>query len=508
MDPPQGIHLTWQNDDTAHTMTVTWQSTLEGSGETVLYDTVARGGDTGLYRFSTEGVTHTYTGASGFIHDVELEGLQPETVYYFVCGGGGGWSREMAFKTGPLGRRDVRFVVGGDSRTNPQDRDMVSEAMSRFDPSFVLFSGDMVNDGFIQDQWDSFLGHMDEYWTGYNGLTIPLVPALGNHEKNSEKYFEQFALPGNEEWFSLDWGPDLHIIVLSSEATLEGIKAQTEWLEEDLEEHASFPWKVVLLHRNILKSYHDSWLTALNRWVPVFDRHGVDLVVTGHSHNYMRSNPVNWTASHEEAMPSYSEGVMYLSSGGWGAPLYETVDGWWVAYTESVLHFTLIDIFTNGTLHVQAKGVNGETFDEVRVDKEIPDIGELMKTRLAEAESEIEALNQENEKLLSEKAALEDRLEILRTEVQTTTERVEGLVEQLSDIQDQLDASGEGCEGLLEEKLGLEELMADLALQLEEAEADVERLGGVVQQRTMTLGAGLVIAIAALAVLASRLRSS
>ena len=467
--PPHHIHLTWQRDDLAHAMTVTWQSLEEGSGSTVLYDTEPRGGDPGLYAYSAQGVAHTYPGASGFIHDVELTGLEPETTYYLICGGEGGWSGEMAFKTAPLVRRDLRFVVGGDSRSNPDDRDAVSSAMRETSPGFVLFSGDLVDDGAIQGEWDGFFGHMDDYWTGADGLTIPIVPALGNHDKGTVNYFGQFALPGNEEWFSFDWGPDLHIVVLNSEATVEGLEAQTEWLEEDLEEHADYTWKVVLLHRNILPSYHDWWLTGVNRWVPIWDTHGVDLVVTGHSHNYLRSNPVNLTASMEEAQSSFSEGVMYLSSGGWGAPLYETKEGWWVAYTDSVLHFTQIDLYQNGTLHLQAKGVDGVTFDEARIHKEIPDIGALMAGRLAKAELEVESV-------LGEKALLEEEISAIEAELEAYLEEVAGV-------------------------LSVKEDLEELGSQLEGLAAETEDLRRSLRERTTQMWVGLgVAAVAVVAV--------
>ncbi|MFQ6053361.1 MAG: purple acid phosphatase family protein, partial [Candidatus Bathyarchaeia archaeon] len=393
-DPPRYIHLTWQRDDTAHTMTVTWRTEGAASG-TVLYDTVSREGDLERYRYSAGGITQPYrAGGEGYIHNVELRGLAPDTTYFFVCGGEpGGWSREVSFRTGPILRSDVRFVVGGDSRTGHDERDRISRAMSKFNPDFVLFGGDMVEDGRDQELWDSFLGHMEAYWTGSNGSMIPIIPALGNHEENSTMYYEQFALPGNEQWYSLDWGPDLHIVVLNSEGDVDDLREQASWLEGDLEDHASYPWKIVVFHRNVFKNYHPEWLSAFNlQWIPIFDKYGVDLVVNAHSHNYMRSEPINWTASKTEPQPSYGEGTMYLVSGGWGAPLYETVDGWWVAYTTSIHHFVLVDVYENGTMRIQAKAETGETFDEAWIEKEIPDFGEMMAERVSALRGEKEAL--------------------------------------------------------------------------------------------------------------------
>jgi hypothetical protein len=90
---PIHIHLTWQQSDTSRTIAITWQTSYSDSGDIVAYDTVPRNGNRSLYVYSTTGTAHTYSGASGHIHDVELTGLEPDTTYYFVCGGEqGGYS--------------------------------------------------------------------------------------------------------------------------------------------------------------------------------------------------------------------------------------------------------------------------------------------------------------------------------------------------------------------------------------------------------------------------------
>ncbi len=507
-DIPHHIHLTWQRDNPAFTITVTWQSIEEGESSIVLYDKVSREENITNYSNSAEGSAHTFPGASGFIHDVELKDLEPETTYYFVCGSEDSWSSEKAFQTAPVGRRNIKFLVGGDSRTNPLDRDLVSSSMRMFNPSFVLFSGDLVNDGTVQEEWDSFFSHIDEHWEGDNGLEIPIVPVLGNHEKNAINYFEQFALPGNEEWFSFDWGPDLHIIALNSEASLEGIETQTEWLKEDLAEHADFPWIIVLLHRNILPSYHDWWLTAINRWVPIWDTYGVDLVVTGHSHNYMRSNPVNLTKSLEEVMPSYSEGILYISSGGWGAPLYETREGWWVGYTESLLHFTLIDLYANGTLHVQAKDVDGATFDEVQIYKELPEIGELMAGRLIKSDHMTDSL-------LIDKSLLEEKIEMLEVdknklekELFTADQEIIALEDEIETLNTKINEYRVEVNQTISAKEILEESKGELETQLDRLLSESEDLSTNLTNKTNQMMISLgVAAIAVLSVFIMFLRN-
>ena len=377
-DLPIHIHLTWQND-TNTTITVTWQTSTNASGDIVLYDNVSRGGVPGDYRCNATGINHTYSGASGYIHDVELTGLTPDTTYCFICGGPtGGYSGERSFRTAPSVSSDVRFVAGGDSRSDhpdwPESRDNISRAIAKFNPAFAMHSGDMVNDGCEQWEWDSWFTDLDSHWIDENNLTIPIIPAVGNHEKPWSadcKYFDQFALPGNERYYSYNWGPDIHIICLDSEAEPPESWGYWSWLESDLAAHANYTWKFVQFHRPpFVSGAHSPWTPALTYWIPLFDKYHVDIVFNGHEHNYERSKPIKYTASETAAQPAYNNGTMYIVSGGWGAPLYTPKPGvWWMAHCTKKYHFVLVDVFKNGSLHLQAKDNQGNTFDEAWIVK-------------------------------------------------------------------------------------------------------------------------------------------
>jgi PKD repeat protein len=367
-DLPKRIHLTYQ-DDPATSIVVTWQTTNPAVGDVVLYDTDPHGGDSSLYTHSAVGLHHTYSGASGYIHSVELTSLRPDTSYYFICGGPGNYSEERAFITAPRLVSDFAFVVGGDSRTNPDDRTKVSEAMRYFDPAFVLHSGDMVEDGSTQSLWDTWFTDLEENWVGDNGYTIPIIPCLGNHERNATNYYEQFALPGNEQWYYYDWGPTLRIIVLNSEATASQITTdQTNWLRRVLYSTPEHKWKIVMFHRNIYSSGgHSNATDLITYWMPLFDKYNVDIVLQGHTHHYHRSKPMK----NNTRVSSYDNGTMYLTSGAWGAPLYDYIEQPYSAYGKKALHFTLFRLYQNGTLHLEAKDITGSTFDKVTLYKNV-----------------------------------------------------------------------------------------------------------------------------------------
>nr|MDO8083157.1 fibronectin type III domain-containing protein [Candidatus Freyarchaeota archaeon] len=364
LDKPKNIRLTYPSIPPSSTITIMWQSVTSTAGDTVLYDTVSHGGNPSLYPNSTIGSNFTYSGASGYIHQVELTDLIPDTTYYFICGGAGNYSGERSFKTAPSSVSDFKFVAGGDSRTYPADRTLVSQAMSYFNASFVMHCGDMVDDGKVQSQWDSWFTDVNDNWIGDNGLTIPVIPCLGNHENNATNYYEQFALPENEQWYYLDWGPDLRIIVLNSEAQ-DQISEQAIWLENVLASTPQNMWKIVMFHTNVYFSGGHENATFLQPWVQLFDEYHVDIVIQGHTHHYHRTLPMY----NNTVVPLYENGTMYLTTGRWGAPPHNYEEQPYSAWGNSTLHFTLINVFQNGTLYLEAKDISGYTFDSVWLTK-------------------------------------------------------------------------------------------------------------------------------------------
>jgi len=404
-EKPAYIYLTWATPDTAHTINVSWRTYEAEYVGKVLYDDEPRGGDPKAYAYAAEGDPNitpvTLNGTGGYFHHVELTGLKPDTIYYFICGHPDYWySDEHSFRTAPVEKKDIRFVVGGDSRSDPRPgyfhpdwpeaRDNVSRLMASYDPDFVIFGGDFLFSGQEQtglDTWDNWFGAIYKYWRADDNRLIPIVPVIGNHEvvypepadydplSQASNYYAVFNLPENERWYSLDWGPDLHVTVLDGEilnTSSDSWGEQMEWLRQDLNEHYRYLWKVAADHRPPLDD-----INLEREWTPEFDTYHLDLMFSGHEHLYERSHPINLLQHQNlhspESFESPENGTIYVVSGGWGAPLNGGSSVWWTAYgPDSKYHFTVVDIYENGTLHLQAVGTDGKTFDEYYIHKEVP----------------------------------------------------------------------------------------------------------------------------------------
>ncbi len=399
-DEPAYVYLTYASPDPAHTINVSWRTDENYIGE-VHYDIESRGGTLGAYGSSKEGTGGVTTSEfDGYIHHVELTGLDPDTTYYFICGNPDkGWSEELSFKTAPVERKDIRFVVGGDSRSGsswPGPRDSISQLMASYNPDFVVSSGDFLYNGETQsggdtrDTWDNWLGAVYKYWRTEDGRLIPMIPVIGNHElvypqpsdydpeEDASNYYMLFNLPGNERWYSLNWGPDLHLIILDSEIRYTGSDSWTEqvdWLGQDLLESRDNLWKIVTTHRPAFSSgKHGSERHIQEDWVPKFDLHHVDLYFNGHDHDYERTHPINLLLSEDNYQPSPENGTIYVTSGGWGAPLYGGYSPeWWAAYgPDATYHFALIDVYENGMLHMRTINRDGEVIDSLTIQKAVP----------------------------------------------------------------------------------------------------------------------------------------
>ncbi len=97
-------------------------------------------------------------------------------------------------------------------------------------------------------------------------------------------------------------------------------------------------WKFVYLHRPSynLGGHRTRW--GSDHWPALYRKHKVDIVFTGHSHMYERFYPMR-PADDPAAWP-----VTYITTGGAGAGLYDSVEHGHLAITRSVNHLMNIKI--------------------------------------------------------------------------------------------------------------------------------------------------------------------
>jgi len=249
------------------------------------------------------------------IGEATIDRLAPASRYrYRVEVGADIWNGEFA--TAPQVGTDVpfSFIVMGDTRNGADSHRRVVERMAQEVPDFVLGTGDMVDDGSREDQWQQFFDIE-------NRLLRDNVyyPSVGNHDRQgrgrtADSYRAFFSVPENggdtERYYAFSYAAARFLVLDSNEYSF-ALSDQTAWLERELiaarQDPAVHHVFVVMHHPPFSISVHGGSLDLRERWTPLFEKYQVSAVFSGHDHVYERAE---------------SGGIRYFVSGGGGAPLY------------------------------------------------------------------------------------------------------------------------------------------------------------------------------------------
>lgn len=291
------------------------------------------------------------------LHEVTLRPLRPNTRYYYRVSSGL-TTKTGSFKTAPDHNAPFKFVVYGDSRNDPDMHREIARGILKAEPDLIMHVGDLVNNGKKDYQWES------QFFEPLRDVInhIPVFPALGNHEANARKYFDLFSLPNNESWYSFNYS-NCHFTVLDTNKKYAKGSDQYKWLKNDLAK-AKTKWKFVFFHHPPYGSgtYHGSTLKVRNVLTPLFRKHGVDIVFSGHHHIYERSYPIG------SAFETKSSPVTYVITGGGGGPLHKIIPNIWTVTVDKLNNFCVVEV--NGDkLDLEALDVNRKKLDDLSIVK-------------------------------------------------------------------------------------------------------------------------------------------
>jgi hypothetical protein len=292
--------------------------------------------------------------AAGQQYEADLTDLDPAAVHcYEVIDQGEVLLARTGFATAPAAAdATVSFVSFGDLGTQTGDQFAVLDQLEQLDPDFVLANGDVAYDnGTLSDFENNFFAVYAEVLR-----SVPFFPASGNHEMRTSgaaPFREVFALPENggpagiEHWYSFDWGP-VHVTVLEDEQIREEM---IDWLDRDLAA-VDQPWKIVVTHHPPYSSGQHGNYPELQVLVPLFEKHGVDVVFSGHDHDYERSVDMN--------------GVTYVVAGAGGRGTRPVGASTFTAFSSSVSHLVYVTASPD-ELKMWAVDASGQTFDTLRL---------------------------------------------------------------------------------------------------------------------------------------------
>ena len=238
------------------------------------------------------------------------------------------------------------IVVYGDSRSGPLVHQAIVGSILKTEPTAVFHTGDLVNDGSSSADWDTFNSIASQLIE-----STPFYPALGNHDLPPQLFFDNFSLPNNERWYSVDVD-GLHFIVLDSNSDIAPGSEQYYWLEADLKA-AMNDFVSVIFHQPLMSTGLQGGDVGLSDiFIPLFKEYDVELVINGHDHDYERS---------------FKDGIYYVVTGGGGAPLrdQETTSPYSQVF-DSAYHFCTLSV-ADGKVTVEAFDLDRHRIDQFTI---------------------------------------------------------------------------------------------------------------------------------------------
>ncbi|MCE9548009.1 MAG: metallophosphoesterase family protein [Planctomycetia bacterium] len=315
-------------------VTVRWRTDTSSAGPAL----VRYGADPGKLDHAVLAIEIPSAAANAHDWSAKIEGLTPNTKYYYsvelaLVTLAGGDEQHYFYTTPAAGQTEkMRFWCLGDSGSNRPRPSTAEAALKLTGPAgsvtvrtgFQKFNGNQPLRGGIVLLGDNGnpqgtdIQYQSAFFQTFGSVlqNSPLWPCVGNHDMVRNVYGQTFAVAPNQVnqdannkgehypfYYSADIG-NVHLVVLdpwqtwwTSNTNLNHRpwRQQVEWLEADLARNKQ-DWTVFANHFPVYcdgnySSNGDGGQLALLRkeLVPLCDKYGVDLFLSGHDHTYQRS---------------------------------------------------------------------------------------------------------------------------------------------------------------------------------------------------------------------------
>jgi 3',5'-cyclic AMP phosphodiesterase CpdA len=397
---PDRVILTWAGDPST-TQAVTWR-TDTSVDRAVAELAVDEDGPAFVKKATTfSAATAKFVSDLGeaHYHSVRFTGLTPGTQYVYRVGDGFNWTEWNQFRTMLDKPAPLTFLYVGDAQNeiwalwSRLARNAWSEVPKA---DFIIHAGDLVNRSLRDAEWGEW--HQAAGWINRSRVS---VPSPGNHEYNAPAqgapreltphWRPQFTLPENgladlpesSYWYDIQ---GVRLVVLNSNVKQ---SEQAAWLDEILARNPQ-RWTVVTFHHPVFSAAanrdNKAWREAIQ---PVFDKHAVDIVLTGHDHTYARSNLQTGVSGR-----AGKSGTVYVVSVS-GPKMYNLDrEPWMVRAAEDTQLYQVIRI-AGDRLRYEARTARGLLYDAFELRKQngkpnrlvnqVPPTGESRRSPAAKA---------------------------------------------------------------------------------------------------------------------------
>lgn len=386
-DPSTSIAVTWRDAPTAGGGTLQLTPGTTGLGtRTAGVSTV-----TAVRRViaGTDGTPYAY-------YQADATALKPGTAYAYRVSDGGTASPTYRFTTpvggtAPLRAAFLGEVHVGDTAQPGWPAPALAPTLQRIQESgaqFMLSTGDNVNTGGVEREWERFFSASPGTFA-----SVPYLTAVGNHETYggpgtgapAATFSANFAQPrngdGSGRYYSYDVNGVHVAVVEANPATPKAyFEAEKAWLARDLAQAAERTrFQVVVDHS---PPFHSRTSRVTPTYenpefregiVPLMDRYGVELVISGHDKHYVRSFPLRARAA-SNSVPSIApkivgpgRGTTYLELTSTGQNAPDFLQQAWMEKAVPVTAAYLQLDFGATTIEAKAIRPDGSTLDAFTV---------------------------------------------------------------------------------------------------------------------------------------------
>ena len=278
-----------------------------------------------------------------YVYHINIVSLVESSKYKYELCAFGKCKQYSFFHPGPsLSPLKVAFVA--DSQLGMAVFHQICGKLSQLKPHYIVHAGDLIQRSYRIQEWQTFFFDVVNSY----GLSqsIPFIIAQGNHDvrfSSPPPYLQKST------YFSAILGGSKWIILDSNSSTA----SQLNWLEEELSSHSSIVanFRIVVVHVAPFEEYWEkkAWNRGEKYWpdhvrlkfVPLFEKYNVDLVLCGHVHVYQRGSLNN---------------VTYLVGGGAGGMIDSDKVDDWNMYKVTYLNHHYI------SLHISSEFIKVKTF--------------------------------------------------------------------------------------------------------------------------------------------------
>jgi fibronectin type 3 domain-containing protein/predicted phosphodiesterase len=196
----------------------------------------------------------------------------------------------------PASGQPLVVAAAGDGADGSPNATNATNIIAGWNPDMVLYLGDVYEKG-TATEFRNWYGDNSSFYGRFKAKTNPVV---GNHE------YEGTAAPGYFDYwdniphyYSYDAG-GWHFIALDSTSQYnqtDPTSAQYQWLQNDLNHRPAGQCTLAYFHHPVYSVGPQGDTSRMNAIWSLLNTYSVDLVLTGHDHDYQRWLPLDGTGN-------------------------------------------------------------------------------------------------------------------------------------------------------------------------------------------------------------------